>query len=171
MSMAPGGAATVSILRRMAVTAPVISSIVSPRTRNPKRKPPICAGVTSPQRSMSKARSASPRVRLAPLAILAMSGLKASISFHCAECWESASHPLSRPERSSEPESTGIQLLFPQGAMQRATAGPDHCAGKRGNRSDDQKKLRLLHPAPITADPAGEEITDKTRRQPHSHDH
>ena len=47
-SMASGGAATRSILARMAVTAPVISSTVSPRTRSAISSAPICDGVASP---------------------------------------------------------------------------------------------------------------------------
>jgi hypothetical protein len=48
-----------SILARMVMTAPVISSTVSPRTRSAMRKPPICAGVASPDIMMSKAARAS----------------------------------------------------------------------------------------------------------------
>ena len=51
-----------SILARMAVTAPVISSTVSPRTRSAIRRPPICEGVASPDIMRSKARAASSRV-------------------------------------------------------------------------------------------------------------
>src|SRR5258708_7804253 len=83
--MAPAGASTRSILARIAVTAPVISSTVSPRTRNAIRKPPIWAGVTSPDSIVSKASSASARVSVEPVATLAMRGLNASmgILFGC----------------------------------------------------------------------------------------
>jgi hypothetical protein len=54
-SMALSGAATGSIFARMAVTAPVISSTVSPRTRRPISRPPICDGVTSPDIMLSNA--------------------------------------------------------------------------------------------------------------------
>ena len=47
-SMASSGASTVSISARMAVTAPVISSTVSPRTRSPISSAPICDGVRRP---------------------------------------------------------------------------------------------------------------------------
>src|SRR5579863_3640843 len=47
-SMALDGASTRSILPRIAVTAPVISSTVSPRTRNAISSAPICDGVASP---------------------------------------------------------------------------------------------------------------------------
>ena len=47
-SIAPGGALTLSILARIAVTAPVISSTVSPRTRSAISRPPIWEGVASP---------------------------------------------------------------------------------------------------------------------------
>src|SRR6185369_3682932 len=75
-STAPGGALTPSILERIVVTAPVISSTVSPRTRSAMSKPPICEGVASPDIMLSKAPAASSRVRLAPVATLAMSALK-----------------------------------------------------------------------------------------------
>src|SRR5262249_24301222 len=77
-STASGGASTPSILERMVVTAPVISSTVSPRTRNAISKPPICEGVASPDIIRSKAPAASSRVRLAPVATLGMSALKSS---------------------------------------------------------------------------------------------
>ena len=47
-SIAFGGALTRSIFARMALTAPVISSTVSPRTRNAINSAPICEGVASP---------------------------------------------------------------------------------------------------------------------------
>ena len=46
--MAPGGASIGVALARMTRAAPVISATVSPRTRSAIRKPPICAGVASP---------------------------------------------------------------------------------------------------------------------------
>src|SRR6478752_4571369 len=55
MSIASAGASTGSILARMADTAPAISSDVSPRTLSAIRKPPIWAGVASPESSRSKA--------------------------------------------------------------------------------------------------------------------
>src|SRR5947208_4863841 len=77
-STAPGGAFTPSILARIVVTAPVISSTVSPRTRKAINSPPICEGVASPDIIRSKALAASSRVRRAPVATLAMSALKSS---------------------------------------------------------------------------------------------
>src|ERR1035437_6679173 len=77
-SIASDGACTPSILARMVVTAPVISSTVSPRTRNAMSSPPICEGGASPDIMRSKAEAASARVRLAPVATLAMSDLKSS---------------------------------------------------------------------------------------------
>src|ERR1035437_8829034 len=77
-SIASDGACTPSILARMVVTAPVISSMVSPRTRKPISSAPICEGVASPDIMRSKAEAASARVRLAPVATLAMSALKSS---------------------------------------------------------------------------------------------
>ena len=67
MSTASGGAVTVSILERIADTAPVISSTVSPRTLSAINRPPICEGVASPLIMASKAEAASSRDRLAPV--------------------------------------------------------------------------------------------------------
>ena len=61
VSMAPAGASMRVILPRMARTAPVISSTVSPRTRSAIRKPPICDGVALPDIMMSNAASACSR--------------------------------------------------------------------------------------------------------------
>ena len=77
-SMASGGAFTPSILARMVVTAPVISSTVSPRTRKAISSAPICEGVASPDIMRSNAEAASSRVKLAPVATLAMSALNSS---------------------------------------------------------------------------------------------
>src|SRR6476661_1478704 len=77
-STASLGAVTPSILARMVVTAPVISSTVSPRTRSAINSPPICEGVASPDIMRSKAEAASSRVSEAPVATLAMSALKSS---------------------------------------------------------------------------------------------
>ena len=67
-----------SIFARMVVTAPVISSTVSPRTRSAISRPPICEGVASPDIMLSKARAAS-RVSAAPVATLPMSALRSSM--------------------------------------------------------------------------------------------
>src|SRR5271154_1830151 len=79
-SMASGGAWTRSILARMAVTAPVISSTVSPRTRKPINSAPICDGVASPAIICSKAAAASSRLSAAPVATLAMSPLNSPVT-------------------------------------------------------------------------------------------
>ena len=71
-SMASGGAVTRNILLRMVATAPVISSTVSPRTRNAISKAPICDGVASPDIIWSNAPEASSRVSVAPVATLPM---------------------------------------------------------------------------------------------------
>src|SRR3979409_2243145 len=71
-STAPTGALTRSILARIAVTAPVISSTVSPRTRSAISNPPICEGVASPDIMLSTAAAASSRdnwVRWRPFAV------------------------------------------------------------------------------------------------------
>src|SRR5229473_8422493 len=79
-SIASAGASTVSILPRMVATAPVISSTVSPRMRRPIRKPPICAGVASPDIILSKACAASSRESCAPVATLPRSARNRSMS-------------------------------------------------------------------------------------------
>src|SRR6201996_7330455 len=79
MSTASGGADTRSILERIADTAPVISSTVSPRTRNAIKSPPICEGVASPDIRLSKAETASSRDSVAPVATLPMIDLRSSI--------------------------------------------------------------------------------------------
>src|SRR5579871_1667965 len=78
-SIASRGAFTFSILARMADTAPVISSMVSPRTRSAIRSPPNCDGVASPDIIRSKADAASSRDSVAPVATLAMIDLRSSI--------------------------------------------------------------------------------------------
>src|SRR5688572_4283865 len=80
MSIASGGACTRSIFSRIANTAPVISSMVSPRTRSAISKPPICEGVASPDIIRSKPRAASSRVNDAPEAALAIRALKSSVT-------------------------------------------------------------------------------------------
>src|SRR5262249_49663980 len=75
-SIAFGGAITRSIFERIAETAPVISSIVSPRTRSAIRRPPICDGVASPDIIRSKAIAACSRVSGAPVAACPISALR-----------------------------------------------------------------------------------------------
>src|SRR4051812_18577725 len=84
--MASGGAATLSILARMVDTAPVISSTVSPRTRNAINRPPIWDGVASPDIMTSNALAASSRVSTAPVATLPMSALKSCMSGSMRAC-------------------------------------------------------------------------------------
>src|SRR5579883_1095806 len=79
-SMASAGAATRSILARMTVTAPVISSTVSPRTRSAISKAPICEGVASPPIICSKALAASSRVSEAPVATLPIKARNESVT-------------------------------------------------------------------------------------------
>src|SRR5262245_27017908 len=77
--MALAGAFTFNILARMALTAPVISSTVSPRTRSAIRIAPICEGVASPAIMRSNTCEDSSRENAAPVAALAMSALNSSI--------------------------------------------------------------------------------------------
>jgi hypothetical protein len=78
-STASAGAFTRNIFARMADTAPVISSTVSPRTRNAISRPPICEGVASPDIMLSKADAASSRDKVAPVATFPMIDLRSSI--------------------------------------------------------------------------------------------
>src|SRR6185312_470103 len=79
-STASAGALTRSILARIAETAPVISSTVSPRTRSAISNPPICDGVASPDIMLSKAEAASSRDKVAPVATFPMIDLRSSIA-------------------------------------------------------------------------------------------
>ena len=79
-SMASAGALTRSIFSRIAVTAPVISSTVSPRTRSAMSSPPICEGVASPDIMVSNPRAASSRLSVAPVAALAINPLNSSVT-------------------------------------------------------------------------------------------
>ena len=78
-SMASAGAGTVSIFARIAVTAPVISSTDSPRTRSAISRPPICDGVTSPDIMLSKASNAASRLNAAPVATCPISALMSAM--------------------------------------------------------------------------------------------
>ena len=95
MSTASAGAVTPSIRARMAVTAPVISSTVSPRTLSAIRRPPICDGVASPDIIRSNAVAASARVSAAPVATLPMSVFRSSIA---------CPHPASQSGRPRRPD-------------------------------------------------------------------
>ena len=79
-STALAGALTRSILARIADTAPVISSTVSPRTRSAINSPPICEGVASPDIMLSKADAASSRDNVAPVATFPMRDFRSSIA-------------------------------------------------------------------------------------------
>src|SRR5215475_14184942 len=81
MSTASAGATTGSILARIADTAPVISSTVSPRTRSAIKSPPICEGVASPDIRLSKAAADSSRVSVAPVATFPIIDLRSSIAY------------------------------------------------------------------------------------------
>src|SRR3954467_152287 len=79
-SIASAGALTCSILARIAETAPVISSTVSPRTRKAISNPPIWEGVASPDIMLSKADAASSRDKVAPVATFPIIALRSSIA-------------------------------------------------------------------------------------------
>jgi len=91
-STALAGALTRSILARIAETAPVISSTVSPRTRSAISNPPICEGVASPDITLSKADAASSRDNVAPVATFPMIDLRSSIT-----CFQGGRGPGARP--------------------------------------------------------------------------
>ena len=78
---ASDGAVTRSILARIADTAPVISSTVSPRTRSAIKSPPICEGVASPDIMASKAEAASSRDSVAPVATFPIIDFRSSIAY------------------------------------------------------------------------------------------
>src|ERR1700737_415155 len=116
-STALGGALTRSILPRIADTAPVISSTVSPRTRSAIKRPPICEGVASPDIRLSKADAASSRDSVAPVATLPMIDLRSSISYFqnrglmvrrrsCAVSNHEDAHP-SRRGQEAAPQDEG----------------------------------------------------------------
>src|SRR5580658_8699673 len=79
-SMASGGASTRSILARIVVTAPVISSTVSPRSSNRINSAPLCDGVASPDIICSKAPADSSRLSAAPVATLPISALNSAVT-------------------------------------------------------------------------------------------
>src|ERR1700719_510053 len=91
-STALAGALTRSILARIAETAPVISSTVSPRTRSAISNPPICEGVASPDITLSKADAASSRDNVAPVATFPMIDLRSSIT-----CFQGGRGQSARP--------------------------------------------------------------------------
>ena len=98
-STASAGALTRSILARIAETAPVISSTVSPRTRSAINSPPICEGVASPDIILSKADAASSRDNVAPVATFPMIDLRSSIT-----CFQE--NARTRPSRRAMREIT-----------------------------------------------------------------
>src|SRR5260370_28643001 len=108
-SMASAGARTRSIFSRIAVTAPVISSTVSPRTRSAINRPPICEGVAAPDIMRSKPCAASSRVSGAPVADLAINALKSSLT--PAPCLQ---HFCIVAFSDGKPDST-----FPENALPR----------------------------------------------------
>ena len=79
-SMASGGAATRSILARMAETAPVISSTVSPRTRSAINSRPSARASLRPTSSARRRRPLPRASSAAPVATLPMSALNASVT-------------------------------------------------------------------------------------------
>ena len=93
-SIASGGAATRSIFSRIAVTAPVISSTVSPRTRSAMSSAPICEGVASPDIIVSNPRAASSRLSVAPVAALAINPLSSSVTLRSQETRRLARAPV-----------------------------------------------------------------------------
>src|SRR4029077_4093295 len=107
-STAFGGASTRSILPRIAVTAPVISSTVSPRTRSPISSAPICDGVASPDIICSKAVAASSRVSAAPVATLPIKPLNCAVTV--SSSIKQSIDPCSRPLRHVR---RGVRSLLP----------------------------------------------------------
>ena len=129
-SMASGGACTRSIFSRIAVTAPVISSTVSPRTRSAIKKPPICEGVASPDIMVSKPRAASSRLSEAPVAALAINPLNSSVTF-------ASQHPACRSDAGRAPAARSIPRC---GNVDESSSRSDARALKRC--SQDGTELR-----------------------------
>ena len=92
-SMASAGALTRSILSRIAVTAPVISSTVSPRTRSAINRPPSAMALLRPTSWWTNPRAASSRLSVAPVAALAIKPFNSSVT--------SAAHGRRRVARRS----------------------------------------------------------------------
>src|ERR1700720_602978 len=115
-SIASGGACTRSIFARMTLTAPVISSTLSPRTRNAIRSPPICDGVASPDIICSKAVAASSRASAAPVATLAMSDLNSTVtarpSIDPRPRWASSGFTSAAPSARAIPRLRNVEEIF-----------------------------------------------------------
>src|SRR5215475_6947078 len=121
--MALVGASTLSILARMAVTAPVISSTVSPRTRSAMSRPPICEGVASPDIITSNALAASSMVRAAPVATLPMSAFNSCMvaSMRCfgpkralggrKRAMGNPGRPAGGPKRAARGRGSAVRLV------------------------------------------------------------
>src|SRR3954462_13695363 len=115
-STASAGALTRSILARIADTAPVISSTVSPRTRNAINSPPICEGVASPDIMLSNADAASWRVNVAPVATFPISDLKSSINAF-ASCFAGWVGRRERVSRRRSPSCERRQSIVRAGRL------------------------------------------------------
>ena len=124
---------TRSILARIAETAPVISSTVSPRTRSAISRPPICDGVASPDIMLSKADAASSRDSVAPVATFPMIDLRSSIA-----CFQDCGHVVVRARHLCEGRliDRGADLGFDLGDILR-----DLFVGQAAL----QRVLQLLH--------------------------
>src|SRR5215470_18471074 len=133
ISIASGGAMTRSILERIADTAPVISSTVSPRTRSAINSPPICEGVASPDIMASKAEADSSRDSVAPVATLPMIDLRSSIA------WFSGNHSVTGGAghlREAFLVDRGADILLELGDIER-----ELLVGEAAH----QRLLQLLH--------------------------
>ncbi len=177
MSIAPAGAATRSIFRRSAATAPVSSATLSPRTRSAIRNPPSWAGVTLPAKISSKADFASSSVRLAPDETLAMSGLNASmcgLHFQSAVCGGRLDHaaapfivvPLGRKSeeilKNTQPmfgrDAFGVELHAMRGKL-FVRKPHDETIGLRRHRqdirhglaADDERMVARCEKRPVDA--------------------
>src|SRR5258708_6497719 len=143
-STAPGGAFTPNILARIVVTAPVISSTVSPRTRSAINSPPICEGVASPDIMRSKAPAASSRVRVAPVATLAMSALKSSATASASGCCVQSCRFARRrglPAALRVPGGGNIQKIF----QHQMTMFGGNALGMKLHAVDVQAGIRQPH--------------------------
>src|ERR1700749_5014908 len=78
----------------------------------------------------------------------------------------SARAPLPAIEGRDEETRRTDCALFLQRAFERPAAEKDRDAGDCGDGGDHQEELHRLHPAPETAEVAGEEAADEIGREP-----
>src|SRR3990170_3033810 len=150
--MAPSGARTLTARARMARAAPAISSTVSPRTRLPIRRAPICASVAAPDMISAKISAASFSVNVSPAATLRRAGRRSASDAVLASAGLEGTGRFSLRRTSRAPldagkvEEVGKELmavlrrdalgmeLHPMHGIARVLNAHDHAVGRlRGN--------------------------------------